>query len=537
MAMSGGTAKLVAKGTPNGWPGPISLYAYYKVVSQDIESSKTVLALGMYITTPSSWSFGEWYDYYGSYIGTATSGTDCKSFDGTCPAGTTGTKWLVENAQVTVTHNADGTKKATIYWKWGAASSWAGFSAPASGSFTVDLPTIPKAATLEALSCATSYLTGNLTYKYTPKSSAYYNRCSITLNIDGTLSAVKTINIGKKGAAQQTGTVTLSASELSTIYNKLPSATKGTLRFTLRTFSDADYSKMVGSEVYKEITLSIPNDSTTQAAVTMALEAVSSLASAFAGLYIQGKTKVKATLSATGKYGAQIKSYSMKVSGDTYDSDDSYTSDFLSTPGTIKVYGYAKDSRGFTGSTSQNITVHAYSEPQLLPASGESEVVADRCDANGNLTDNGTYLRIKAKRSYSPVMVDGVQKNFCRIRYRYRLAGTTAWSAFVNILPRDNLDSDEIDTGALLGGALAADSTYQVQVQAIDDILGQSYTQINVPTDKVHNHKTKNGWGMGKYCEGENLLDVGWDAHFHGSVKIGDKTLKEYILAVISEGG
>ena len=30
MAMTGGTAKLVASGTPPGWPGAVNLYVYYK---------------------------------------------------------------------------------------------------------------------------------------------------------------------------------------------------------------------------------------------------------------------------------------------------------------------------------------------------------------------------------------------------------------------------------------------------------------------------------------------------------------------------
>ena len=31
-------------------------------------------------------------------------------------------------------------------------------------------------------------------------------------------------------------------------------------------------------------------------------------------------------------------------------------------------------------------------------------------------------------------------------------------------------------------------------------------------------------------------MDVGWDAHFHGEVRIGEKTLREYILQIMSEG-
>lgn len=397
----------------------------------------------------------------------------------------------------------------------------------------ITLSTIPRASSLDSLSCATAYFTGALTYKYTPKSSAFYNRCNISLNLNGEFIAVKTINLGTKSASQKTATVTLSSGELSAIYKKITHDNEGTLRFTFRTYSDSGYSNQIGDADYKELKLGIPNDINTRPFVSMSLAPVGSLPAAFEGLYVQGKTKVKATLSGDGKYDADIISYSVNVAGTTYDSGDKYTSGYLSKYGEIEVTGRAIDSRGFPGTTVKKITVIAYSKPKLL------DVEASRCDKDGNLADDGTYLKIKAKRSYSYVKSDGEQKNFCQIRYRYKVASASDYGDWVTILAKDNLGSDQVETGALLGGTLAIDTTYQVQVQAIDDIGDFANTYINVPTDTVHNHKTKNGWGMGKYCEGENLLDVGWDAHFHGDILIGESgmTLRDYILAVISEGG
>lgn len=439
------------------------------------------------------------------------------------------TKQTIVDVTITVSHKDDGSGTVKVR-TWMDTDISAGV---VEKSETITLSTIPRASTIDSLSCATSYFTGKLTYKYTPKSSAFYNRCDVSLNLDGDFTQVKSIKIGKKATSQQTATVTLSAGELETIYKKLPSATKGVLRFTLCTYSDSGYSKQIGGAVHKEVTLSIPNDSTTKAAVSMTLAPVGSLPDAFAGLYVQGKTKVKATLSATGKYGASIKSYSMKVDGTTYDSDDGYTSGYLNKTGSFTVKGYAKDSRGYTGSTSESITVIGYAKPKVL------DVVAARCDADGNLADNGTYLKIIATRSYSPVKSGNVQKNFCYIRYRFKVASASSYSAWTTILAKDNLTSDRVETGALLGGALSVASTYHVQVQAADDIGEHADTVITVPTDIVHTHRAKNGMGFGKYCEGENLLDVAWDAHFHGDILIGDTgmTLKDYILSVISEGG
>jgi hypothetical protein len=273
----------------------------------------------------------------------------------------------------------------------------------------------------------------------------------------------------------------------------------------------------------------------------MTLSPVSSLGSGFAGLYIQGKTKVKATLSATGKNNATIKSYKMTADGGTYDSDDAYTSAYLSHEGSISVVGYATDSRNITGSITQNITVIPYSKPQIQAVSGETEVIASRCDASGNINDSGTYLKIKARRGYSKVISANNQYNYCKIRYRYKAEGGS-YSSWTNILLGSNLTTDEIATGALLGGALAVDKSYIVQVQAIDDIGESATTTISVPTDKVYMHEaaSMNSLGIGKYAEEANMVDVAEEVtvKVRGDLIVGERTISDtgWISLGLSDG-
>lgn len=416
------------------------------------------------------------------------------------------TDWvLIATKTITkISHDSDGAKKITISGSVKAPTGTSFEGHTTSGSKSVSFDTIPRATSFESLSCATNYFTGTLTYKYTPKSSSFYNRCNISLNLDGTYIAVKSIDLGQKSAAQQTATVTLATSELTTIYNELPNGTKGTLRFTFRTYSDSGYSSQIGDAVYREVELNIPNDASTQAVVSMSLSPVGSLPDAFAGVYIQGKTKVKATLSATGKFKASIKALTMKVDGIIYDSGDSYTSGYMNTAGVFTVYGYAKDSRGYTGQISQNITVIGYSKPRIM------NVTAERCDSKGNKADDGTYLKIKAKRSYSPVTSNGVQKNFCQIRYRYKLSSAASYSSWETILAADNLSSDQVETAALLSGALSVDDSYMVQLQAVDDLGGTADTFITVPSDKVYWHRdgARNSFTFGGYVEEDNTFAI-----------------------------
>jgi hypothetical protein len=434
----------------------------------------------------------------------------------------------------TVTHNDSGAMSVTIF----GAGSIPGTSLESSScSDTVSLETIPRATTIDSLSCSTNYFTGTLTYKFTPKSTNWYNRCNIAVNIGGAYAAVKSIDLGRLGTKQATRTVTFTESELSTIYNKFPSAEKGTLRFTFRTYSDSGYSNQVGSAGYKEITLYIPNTSATQPTATMTLSPVSSLASPFDTLYIKGRTKVDANFTnGAGKYGATIKSYKMSVGTKTY--GDPWTSEYITTDGKVTVTGTVTDSRGFARTYTQDVTFIPYASPRILPASGESEIICARCDKNGNLSDSGTYLRIRAKRDYKKVVSGGAQKNFCSIRYRYKPDGGS-WSSWDTILA-DGASSDEIDTGALLEGTLDVTKSYSVRVGVVDTMGESEYTSVIVPTDKVYMHRAGsiNALAIGKYAETPNTFDVAQDmtAIFRGDVQFkGEAWISRALGTNVSE--
>ena len=438
------------------------------------------------------------YTKTANYWITTPDGKETKySVSYTLPKGTTKT---ILDKTITVTHKDDGSGSVKVR-TWMDTGISAG---EVTLSKSLPLDTIPRAAKITS---ADNVTLGNYCkVKWTPAAASL--RYKLKFELGGSSYTTAAIHPNKITEYTYSGyQILLSWAK------QLPNNTTGTMTVTLYTYSDSNATKQVGSADDKTFIVTVPNSSDTQPAVTMSLAPVSSLGAAFSGLYVQGKTKVKATLSAEGKHSATIKAYSMKADGVTYDSDDSYTSGYLSKYGEITVYGYAKDSRGYTGSTSDKITVISYDRPQIQAASGESDVVAARCDANGNLSDSGTYLKIKAKRSYSPVKSGGVQHNFCKIRYRYKLENAPSYSSWTTILAGDSLGSDEIITGALLGGVLAVDSTYLVQVQAIDDVGEDGYTTITVPTDKVYMHrdKEKRSLAYGKYIEDCNTIDIAED--------------------------
>ena len=420
-----------------------------------------------------------------------------------------GTDWVkvIETTQ-TVSHNTDGTKSVTI----SASGSLSGTTlSSTSCAKTVDLDTIPRATQMTSLSCSTAYFTGSLTYGYKTLSSKFYNRCTISVSAtaSGSQTAIKTINLGQKSGDQK-ATVTLTDSELSTLYTALPNTNNGYIRFTITTYSDSGYSSKVGDASYKLLKLYIQETAATKPTVTATLSPVSTLSSPFDALYIKGYSKVKATPSVTGKYGATIASIAVEVDGVSV---SEYTSGYISRSGSIKVKTTAKDSRGFTNYIEQTINALDYTDPRVVTANGERDIVCARCDEDGNLTDSGTYLKIKARRRYSTCIDNGVQYNKCEIRYRYKKTAASSFSSWITLLAATNLTTEEVNSSPLLEGTLSVEDSYEVHVDAVDTFGNHAYAKFDIPTEKVFMERDgkRRSVSVGKYVEHDNAVEIAED--------------------------
>ncbi len=256
---------------------------------------------------------------------------------------------------------------------------------------------------------------------------------------------------------------------------------------------------------YKDKTYTMTDNAATKPSVSLSVSPNNgSLPSTFNGLYIQGKSRVNVTVSATGKYNAKINSYSGNVDSKAY-SGDKFTSDALQNPGTVSIYGYAKDSRGFTGSKEQKIQVIEYSKPLVVPFGSENAILCYRSDGNGKRTGASTSVWIKAARSYHKVVASGSQKNFCALQWRRKLA-TEAWNDSVHLwsdlLAKSNQATDSYN--ALLSGVVFdLQKAYTIQIRAIDDLGEHDLKTLEVPTRDVALHLGKGGKNVsvGSYCD------------------------------------
>ena len=408
---------------------------------------------------------------------------------------------------------ASGTMTATLYTYSDSACTQSVGSASAK-TFTV---TLPGASTITSASNTT--LGNKLSVKFTPNNSSY--RYKVKLTLSGTDYSYTSGAIAPGSTSAYTYQVTLG---IATIAPHIKSKT-GTMTATITTYRDSSCTKVVGSSDSENFTVTIPDTTATRPEVAMTISAVNSgLSSTFAGLYIQGKSRVKADFSIETKYDATVKSRVMTVDGKDYSSP--WQSALLNTAGEKTVEGIVTDSRTHVGTDEEKITVIPYSAPYLKPVSGKKEIVCGRYNGS-ELSETGTQMWVEMQRVYSPVSVDNEQKNFCKVEYRIKLTGGEfgSWNTLIGRTVTSNTIKKNIH-----GAFSDTKRSYEVEFRAVDDIGSVSPTvTAYIPSDEVTLHLGKGGkrvafgkWSEPKYdADGNEIphleLEKEWELYMKGS--------------------
>lgn len=300
---------------------------------------------------------------------------------------------------VTIAHNADGSKTCAFASTIGIKVTLGGTyydDVTASGNGTFD--TIPRATTP------------------TISASSVNMGASITINMPRAASAFThtlTYKFGNATGTIGSGLGTRKAWEVPlTLANQIPSGTSGTCTITCKTYNG---STLIGTKTVS-FKANVPASVVpTISAVSMA-ETVSGLAAQF-GAFVQGKSKVKISITAAGAYGSTIKTYKANVDGKDYSGAAPTTGTLSSGSKTVTIT--VTDSRGRTAKTTKTLTVVAYSAPTIPILS------AVRALADG--TDNYEGQHGKIALSFSVASVSG--KNTSIYTLEYKAKSATSWTA------------------------------------------------------------------------------------------------------------
>lgn len=286
---------------------------------------------------------------------------------------------------------------------------------------------------------------------------------------------------------------------------QIPNLTYGTGTLVCETYNG---SAFVGST---EITvqLIVPENDTTKPAFTsdnIALSVLSDLTGDLSALYIRGRTGVKAEFSAQSEY-STINGYELMV-GSVSATGNPAIIDSLVNDGTVSVTAKVTDARGFTRTATTYIDVLPYQKPKVIPYTGYSEVICERAKSTGELNSEGTYLAIRAGKSYSSFVIDGIERNSCVLQYRYKVSGAEIYGNWVQLLGSGDAENQ---ISILISDVVSSTSTsYDVELEAADAIGGKHTLHFQIMTRAISFvlYDGEDGAGFGKYPEAPHVVDI-----------------------------
>lgn len=463
MALSGSISTNGASGEGEGRYYTLSWTATQSIANNTSTISWTLSTAGGY----SSWITERtvYVDIDGERVFSKTNAVD--RYRGTIA---TGTK--------TISHNSDGTRSFSV--SLAAAIYYSSIGCTGSQTFTLD--TIARASTL---SVSDGTLGTKTTLTADRKSSSFTHTLTWECgSYSGTLAT-------KSSATSWPFTPELKLASVA------PYGQKVYCTYTLSTYNG---STLVGTDS-KSVWFAIP--SSVKPSCTLSLSDSKGYVSIYGG-YIQGESQLSVTINATQAYGSPISRYSASANGVTY-STQTFTTSVLTTVGTNTISATVMDGRERPGSVSSNITVLAYSRPQI------TKLKVRRCNADGTENDRGGYGKISFHSTITPLS----NKNTRACSLRYRQSGATTWTN----APAITLSAYEQDCNPPVIQMSDAHS-YEVQIN-LTDAFGTTSAATSISTGYCLYHIPASGKGItfGGIAEGDGF-NVKMDATFGENVNM-----------------
>lgn len=423
-------------------------------------------------------------------ISSTTSKAWSVTVDGTKYSGTNNvgisnnaTKTLASGT-TTIAHNSNGTKTFSYSFSQEFSITFSGANiGTKSGSGSGTLDTIPRASSL-------SVSNGTLGTAQT---------LTVTKH-DGSFTHTITYKCGSASGtiATKSSNTSLSWTPPLTLAQQNTTGTTVSVVFTITTYS-GDTS--IGTAT-KSIVCSIP--ASVKPSVSLAVSDPMGYSNTF-GAYVQGLSKIKVDVTASGNQGSTIKSYKTTADGMTYTVAD-FTTAAISNTGTLEINVTVTDSRGRTASASTTISVLAYSVPKITTLN------VKRSDSQGNSSSSGSYLAI----TFDATITALNNANTATYKVQYKKASESTYTT----VSLSNLNGKLSVSNGLCVIPADTGSTYNIILTASDTFTSASKTATGSSVKKLWSVLSKGlGFAFGKVAEFEGVLDVGFKTKFTGGIQ------------------
>ena len=393
----------------------------------------------------------------------------------------------------TITHNADGTKSVTLSATFNIKATISGtYYSVITASQTVTLNTIPR-ATQPTVSASSVNMGSSVTINTPRASSAFTHDLAYAFAGSGYTTIA-------------TGVGTSHSWTVPDLASKIPSSTSGTV--TIRCITKSG-STTVGTKTVL-LTAKVPTSVVPTISGVATVETTSGLAAQF-GAFIQNKSKIKATITASGAKGSTITKYSTTFNGKTY-TGSTWTSSTVTGSGSLSLVTTVTDSRGRTAKRTTTINVLAYTQPRV------TEFTAFRADDTGAMNAEGTRASISF--AYSVASLGG--KNTASMTVTYKRTTETTWSE--SILNGTGLSNSGL---VLASPTFSVDYQYDIRMQ-VRDWFGATSTYTTVlPSGAVIMDFKADGKGVAFFKTAERAgVEIGSQTWFsNGEVPKDAKVL------------
>lgn len=412
------------------------------------------------------------------------------------PSYTKGNTETKLDVNYTVSHNQDGSCPSIVIRCANETTNTASY-APANKTITSDtiyLTQIPRASAITSVTDGTTDYAPTVTW--TPMSNTFTYKINYSYNgwsyITGLISPATTNAYSYSG-------YTITGANLASY---MPNAS-GSFVATLYTYQ-ADGTTQIGSATTKNFTVTLNGSYKPTVSISTFSDAGGIVPSGW-GIFVAGKSKLSFTVGGTASTGSSISAYTTTANGATY-STTSITTDWINSSGTV--YTYTRDSRGRQSDTaSRAYTVYPYSAPSITVAT------AERCLADGTLSNTGTYLKYSFSTTYSTC--NNNNNVTCKLRYKTKTSSTYSEVAISNGA-----------SGVVLPNVtFSAANSYDIQFAVTDTFTTTPVTanrSIGTGFRLVHYNKNHKAIAIGKQSEatGDNkLLEIALPLSFTSEAK------------------
>lgn len=300
--------------------------------------------------------------------------------------------------------------------------------------------------------------TASLTLNATVYNASYSNY--VTIKNGSTVFVSFAARTWSAGTANRT--ITLSQTERADLLDAMASLKSFTATIELVT---KDGSTQVGNTSTCTCTIQTTAENSAPTMTAFTFKDSRSATSAVTGndqLFIQTYSYLSVTPgTATAKNGASIVKYAATCNGKTVSNTTGAALNLngIEKSGTLDVVVTATDSRGYTVSNTQQITVIPYAKPKV------SEISLRRTN------DIEAEMQLIFKGSISPITVSGTQKNSLKyVQYRYKLTSESSYGSYTSILSSVTQNGTSFSFSNLELCSLDANSSYDFHVYIRDQL-------------------------------------------------------------------